>query len=290
MSAVPGANQRHRRGTASIVALLGSTHPGPAVAVTVIAVALGVGVGLEPWRLVLLGLAFAADQASVGLSNDWIDADRDRAVGRTDKPVATGTISVAAVRLAALVALVLALVLTVPLGWAATAAHALFLGSAWAYNAGLKGTIVSVLPYVVSFGVLPAVVTLSLPTPATAAGWAIGIGALLGIAAHVANVLPDLDDDRATGVRGFPHRLGRRTGGILTWVVLLVAAVLGLTGQGGVPGVLQWTGLILNVLIAAIGVVLVLTRPPSRLLFRLIIVAAMVDVAMLVSAGRGLLA
>ena len=71
-------------------ALARSTHPGPGLAVTVVAVLLGVAVGLEPWRVAVLGLAMLFDQVSVGLSNDWIDADRDRAVGRTDKPVARG--------------------------------------------------------------------------------------------------------------------------------------------------------------------------------------------------------
>ncbi len=86
-----------------IAALALSTHPGPAVAVTAIAVILGIGVGLEPWRVMVLGVAFLLNQASVGLSNDWLDADRDRAVGRTDKPVARGDLSPAAARNAAFV-------------------------------------------------------------------------------------------------------------------------------------------------------------------------------------------
>ena len=144
-----------------IAALALSTHPGPGVAVNAIAVILGIGVGLEWWRVLLLGLAFLANQASVGLSNDWIDADRDRAVGRKDKPVATGRIAASTVRSAAFAAALLAVALTVPLGWAATAAHAAFIVSAWGYNAGLKSTVLSALPYVISFGLLPLVVTLT---------------------------------------------------------------------------------------------------------------------------------
>src|SRR3990170_2045192 len=121
-------------------ALALSTHPGPAAAVTVIAIVLGVGSGLEPWRIVLLGLAVAANQASVGLSNDWIDAERDRAVGRTDKPVAQGWIDVRSVRTAAFITAGLAVLLTLPLGWPATVAHTIFIASASAYNAGLKST------------------------------------------------------------------------------------------------------------------------------------------------------
>ena len=114
-----------------IAALALSTHPGPGVAVSAIAVILGIGVGLEWWRVLLLGVAMLANQLSVGLSNDWIDADRDRAVGRTDKPVAAGAISATAVRNAAFVSAVLAIALTVPLGWLATVVHAVFVISAW---------------------------------------------------------------------------------------------------------------------------------------------------------------
>lgn len=272
------------------VALALSTHPGPAAAVTVIAIVLGVGSGLEPWRIVLLGLAVAANQASVGLSNDWIDAERDRAVGRTDKPVAQGWIDVRRVRTAAFSTAALAVLLTLPLGWPATVAHTIFIASAWAYNAGLKSTPFSVLPYLLSFGLLPEIVTLSRAEPANAAPWAIGLGALLGIAAHFANVLPDLDDDRVTGVRGLPHRLGRRFSGITIWGVLAAAAVLAFVGPGGAPTAAHWAGLLLTVAISSGGTVLVLTRPPSRLLFRLIIAAALIDVVLLTMAGDRLLA
>lgn len=272
-----------------IVSLLRSTHPGPAVAVTVVAIVLGFAVGLDPWRIALLGLAVLANQFSVGLSNDWIDAERDAAVGRRDKPVARGWISAAAVRNGAFAAAAAAILLTLPLGLPATLAHAVFVVSAWGYNLGLKGTALSVLPYVVSFGLLPAIATLSLPNPEPAAGWATALGALLGVAAHFANVLPDLDDDRVTGVRGLPHRLGGRVSGVVTYLVLGVASVVALLGPGGAIGWPQWLGLAVGAAIAAVGIILVLTRPPSRLLFQLIIVAALLDVIQLAFAGDRLL-
>jgi 4-hydroxybenzoate polyprenyltransferase len=269
------------------VALALSTHPGPALAVTVITVVLGIGVGLSPARLVLLAVAMLANQASVGLSNDWIDAERDRAVGRTDKPVALGHISPAAVRNAAWIAAAASVLLSLTLGWAAAAAQFVFIASAWTYNAGLKKTPLSVLPYIVSFGLLPTIVTLSLPTPSLATAWAFGVGALLGVAAHFANVLPDLDDDRATGVSGLPHRLGRRVTSILTYLVLLLAALLEFLGTGGtafVPGVI---GLAVNVIISVIGTVI--AARPTRWHFRFIIAAALVDVAVLAFAGSRVL-
>jgi 4-hydroxybenzoate polyprenyltransferase len=264
-------------------AWLGSTHPGPSFAVTIVTVVLSIGVGLAPWQVAVLGLAMLLGQFSVGLSNDWIDAARDIASGRTDKPVATGAISVAAVRLSAWLTAVLALALTALLGWPALLAHAVFIVSAWSYNLVLKKTPLSVLPYVISFGLLPAVVTLVLP--AWAAWWALGAGALLGVAAHFANVLPDLEADHATGVRGLPHRVGARVSGVVIAGLLAAASVLLFVGA---PDLLHLFGLALGVALAVACVVLVLRGVASRLLFRVIIAAALVDVVLLATSGAAL--
>jgi 4-hydroxybenzoate polyprenyltransferase len=279
-----------------VAAIALSSHPGPTVAVTVIAVVLGIGVGLDPLRLILLGLAMLTNQLSVGLSNDWLDAERDRAVGRTDKPIARGDVSVGVVRTVAWSAAAASILLTVPLGPGALVANAVFIASAWSYNAWLKFTVFSVVPYVVSFGLLPAIVTLSREHPVFAAPWALGVGALLGVAAHFANVLPDLEDDAATGVRGLPHRMGRRTVSILTYLVLLAASVLewagagglAMTGRGGVGSPLGTAGLAATVVIAVIGITI--ASRPTRWHFRLIILAALIDVVVLAFAGDALLA
>jgi 4-hydroxybenzoate polyprenyltransferase len=273
----------------TVSALARSTHPGPTVAVTAITVLLGFGVGLGPASLVLLGLSMLANQVSVGLSNDWIDAERDRAVGRSDKPVALGEVSVATVRAVAWASAILSVALMLPLGIPATIAQAVFIASAWSYNAGLKATALSVVPYLVSFGLLPAIVTLSLPTPAPAVWWAAAAGALLGVAAHFTNVLPDLEDDRKTGVRGLPHRLGRRTSGLVTLLALGTATVLVFAGAQVEPA-LGWTALTLGLAVTVVGGVLVVTLPPTRLLFQLIIAGAIINVALLALSGEAVIA
>jgi 4-hydroxybenzoate polyprenyltransferase len=270
------------------VALALSSHPGPAVAVTAITIGLGFSVGLEPGRLVLLGFAMLAGQVSIGLSNDWIDADRDRAVGRTDKPISRGWIDGGAVRTAAWASAAASILLVLPLGWLAAVALVFATGLGWAYNAGLKKTAWSIVPYVLSFGSLPAVASLSLPVPAAPAPWALGVGGLLGAAAHFANTLPDLDADRATGVSGLPHRLGRRVSSILTYVILLLAAGLELYGTGGFGFVPADIGLAVNIVIASIGIAA--AGRPTRRHFRLIIIAALVDALVLIFAGSRLLA
>jgi 4-hydroxybenzoate polyprenyltransferase len=64
--------------------------------------------------------------------------------------------------------------------------------------------------------------------------WLLPFGALLGIAMNVANTLPDLEADRAAGVRGRPPLLGFRRGLLVAWaaplVVLAAMLLLALTG------------------------------------------------------------
>ena len=73
--------------------------------------------------------------------------------------------------------------------------------------------------------VLPSLVTLSAAEPSLSAPWAWVAGAALGVAIHLTNVLPDLDDDARTGVRGLPHRLGRRVSAVIAAVALDMASL-----------------------------------------------------------------
>lgn len=274
-----------------MLALWGASHPGPSLVVTALAVALGVAAGLGPWRIILLGVAVLAGQLSVGISNDAIDAARDRAVGRTDKPIARGDVSVRTAWIAATALVVAALALSAALSPVVAIAHAAALASAWAYNAGLKNTAFSIAPFVVSFGLFPSLATLSAPEPAFAAPWATVAGAALGAAVHLTNVLPDLEDDARTGVRGLPHRLGVRMSVMLAVTGILVGAVAVLIGplvlDGQSIAVMSWLFCLLVVLIAAATIFLAVGRPPARVLFRLTMLAALVLAAQLVATSTG---
>jgi len=165
----------------------------------------------------------------------------------------------------------LSILVSLPLGILFVLVHAVAFAGGWIYNAWLKHTAFSAVPYLLSFGLLPALATLALPVPALPAWWAVLAGALLGLAAHIANVLPDLADDDATGVRGMPHRLG------------LVGAAGSLATGIGITSAVALVGLGLSLAASLAAVVLGLRG--SRWAFRLVIVAALVDVAMLVLAG-----
>lgn len=276
----------------TVRALWGSSHPGPTLVVTALAFALGLSIGLEPWRLTLLTVAVFAGQLSVGISNDVLDAARDRAVGRVDKPIARGDVSERTAWVAASVTLVAALGLSAPLGWRMLAAHAVFLGSAWAYNAGMKSTALSLVPFLVGFGIFPSLATLSAADPAFAPGWAWIAGAALGAAVHLTNVLPDIADDERTGVRGLPHRLGARASAVIAALAVVGGAVAALLGTAGgelsAVSPVSWVFFVAVVVVALVTVVRALARPPGRVLFRLVMLAALLLAAQLVASGTAL--
>lgn len=268
--------------TSAIRALWEATHPGPTLVVTTLSLALGIAAGVEPGRLALLVVAVFAGQVSVGLSNDAIDAARDTAVGRTDKPIAGGAVTPERALAVAVASVVVALVLSTPLGPGLLAAHAIALASAWAYNAGLKSTPFSIAPFLLSFGLFPSFATLSTGMPLLAAPWATLAGAALGAAVHLTNVVRDLDDDRRTGVRGLPHRLGARASVLTAAAGIVVGALAVLLGSGVTAGgVVFFTAV---VALAVVTAVLVGVRPPGRAVFRLTMLAALLLAAQLVVA------
>jgi heme o synthase len=224
-----------------------------------------------------------AGQLSVGWMNDYLDRDRDVRVHRADKPVVAGTLAPAVLRTATAVAAVAVVPLSLLSGWLAGSLHLAAVASAWAYNLRLKATALSVLPYAVSFGLLPAFVTAGLPGHPVP-GWLVAAGALLGAGAHFANVLPDIDDDLATGVRGLPHRLGATGSRVAAGTLLAAASVVLAVGPPGPPGVLG-IGAVVVAVVCAVGAGVVGRRPGSRAAFLGVIVVAAVDVALLIASG-----
>jgi 4-hydroxybenzoate polyprenyltransferase len=265
--------------SARVAALLRSCHPVPTVAVTAVATALAVLARRDAPGVLLVAATVLAGQVSIGWLNDAVDAGRDRAAGRTDKPVAAGALARSTVAAAAM----LAAVASVPLSFAAGGVgggvlHALVVGGGWAYDLGLKSTAVSLVPYAVAFGALPAFVVAPVVTPPW---WLVAAGALLGSAAHFANVLPDLEADSATGVRGLPHRLGA-SGSVVATVLLLLSASATLVL--GPPGGVRPIGLVLGavaVLALAVGV----CGGARAVLFRMVMAVAVVDVLLLLVSG-----
>jgi 4-hydroxybenzoate polyprenyltransferase len=222
-----------RTATQRLIPLARACHFQPTVAVTAFTTAMAVGAGRR-WGAARVGSAVLAGQLAVGWSNDYLDRDRDQRAGRTDKPIPAGQVSAKLVRNCAIVAALGCVPLSLLSGWRAASVHGVAVGAAFGYNAFLKGTAASVVPYVVAFGALPAFVTIGgrpghrPPLAATLAA------ALMGGGAHFINVLPDLEADSLTGVRGLPHRLGA-TGSLVLGTALLGSATAIVARASGAP-------------------------------------------------------
>ncbi|MEV4755717.1 UbiA family prenyltransferase [Micromonospora sp. NPDC049559] len=273
-----------------VLGLVRASHPEPALAVTAVSALLAWGIGHRPAGVAAVAGTVLASQLAIGWVNDRLDADRDAAVGRTDKPVASGLLSRRTVGVAGFCAAAATPVLGLTLGPTAALLATVALVSALLYNWPLKFTPASVLPYAVSFGALPAFVVLALPDHSPPPAWLVLAGALLGAGAHFANVLPDLADDASTGVRGLPHRLGPAGSRLAAAGLLLAATAVLVLGPPGRP---SWAGLTAA---GAAAVVLPLGwyagratagrggRPVAA--FRAVMVVALIDVVLLVASGR----
>jgi 4-hydroxybenzoate polyprenyltransferase len=270
-------------------AVLGAAHLGPSVLVSLVTVALGVVSGLDPWRVVVLGAVILFNQLSVGWSNDAIDSGRDAEDERSDKPIARGDVSARGILNLAIVSASLSIALSLLLGPAFAIAHLVGLAAGWAYNLGLKRTLAATACYLVFFGSIPLLVTLAREEPRPAVWWAMIMGGMLGLAAHFANVLPDLEDDKRHGIRSLPHRLGARPAGLAALLALAVVGVLGVLGPAQVTPVTVIGGVATLVLLVA-GVVVIFRAPASRALFRIIMLAALAAVVTLAGAAGSIVA
>jgi 4-hydroxybenzoate polyprenyltransferase len=272
-----GARRSRARLLGTLSATLRAAHGGPAIAVTVLSAALAIGTGLGPGRTVLVVAAVLTSQLSIGWSNDLLDLERDRAVQRTDKPLVGGLLRPGLIRVLCGVALVATVALGLLCGAGAGLVHVVNTGAGWAYNLGLKATAWSWLPYAVAFGGLPVFVALAAQPGSWPPWWQVAAGALLGVGAHFLNVLPDLEDDEVTGVRGLPHRLGNRASRGCAVLLLAVATAVIFVGArattvGGVAA-----------LVVVAGVLPVALRGSGRTPFLAAVAIALVDVVLWVA-------
>ncbi|MGW5848843.1 UbiA family prenyltransferase [Streptomyces sp. NPDC055254] len=275
----PGGGARGGR----LGGLLAACHPLPAAAVTLLAGALAVIVGRDLAGVAATTAAVAAGQLSVGWCNDRADLGRDLASGRCDKPLVAGTVTAAAVSRAAGAALLLCVPLSLAGGLLAGAVHLVAVAAGWAYNLRLKSTSASWLPYALAFGLLPAFVTLGLPGEPWPPLWLTAAAALLGAGAHCANVLPDIEDDLATGVTGLPQRLGARYAGALAGALVLGSAAVLVVGPPGRVTAYGW-GLLA---VTAAALASTVRRPAGRLPFLVTMAVAGADVLLLALRLRG---
>ncbi|HEX5395831.1 MAG TPA: UbiA family prenyltransferase [Candidatus Limnocylindria bacterium] len=215
-------------------------HPAPASAVVLLSAALGAilldEAGRSPdGRLLLVVLSIAGSQVATGAFNDWADRRRD-ATGQASKPIPAGELRPRTAVAIGVGGVILQLASSAPLGCTALLLGAAPTASALAYDFLLSRTPASVLPYLVSFGLLPLWIAAGLGLPLERVVGASLLVAPFAAAAHLANTLRDFDADAASGSRSLAQVIGRRRSRVLALglagaVGAIVAIGLGLLGQ-----------------------------------------------------------
>ena len=203
---------------------LRAAHFGPTVIVTITTFLLAI-LQYSIIDALRVALAIFAGQLVVGWSNDFIDAPLDIAAQRTKKPIVSKELKPEQLKKSIVFALIAALLFSLfsPLGITGTLVHFLGILSATFYNLKLKPTILSPLPYIVSFGALPWAIYL--PAENQPPLWLYLDFMIIAVAFHFFNVLKDFQWDINQGILGLPQRLGKNTSLFIS-ISLVISALL----------------------------------------------------------------
>ena len=253
-------------------ALLRASHFGPTFAVTFVSFLLATELWWEgPAFVIAFGIFLG--QLLVGWSNDLNDYQDDLKHNRTDKPLVAGVITedqlLRAIRITAPAALLLNLF--GPLGIKGGLLYLFGVGMGVAYNFYFKSTLLSPLPYAFAFSALVSSLVISTDRPVPI--WLITVGALLGVAAHFANVLKDLDQDLTSGIKGLPQRLGKKPSRIICASLLILATLLLHVTVANTP-----------LLILGLSAAIITSVAPDSVIFKSLMVTVIIDVILLINA------
>jgi 4-hydroxybenzoate polyprenyltransferase len=206
--------------------LLKAAHFGPTLIVTAISFAFATYYWWEGPAYVIAFGVFTG-QLVVGWSNDLYDFDDDLKHQRTKKPLVSRLITKQYLQKWLRFMLPFSFVANLlgPLGIKGGSVYMLGIACGVAYNFYFKFNFLSPLPFAIAFAALPSSVVISkdLNPPL----WMLLGGALFGMAAHFINVIKDMDEDQASGIKGLPQQLGK-TKSIAAAVFLIVQGIVAL--------------------------------------------------------------
>jgi 4-hydroxybenzoate polyprenyltransferase len=216
-------------------ALLRASHPRQALA---LAVATGALVGLTTSEtavgrilsaVLVAAAAVLVAQLIMGLVNDLLDVELDRASGVDDKPIATGVLPSGNASFAVAVLMLLVIPLALQNGTSAGLYLLATLAVGYVHNRWLHRTPLSWVGWAATFALLSWFVCLSgLDRGAGGSAplaWFTVLCALLGVCVHFLTSLPDLVRDNAARVRHLPLRVALHIGATKLLVFSSVATV-----------------------------------------------------------------
>jgi len=108
--------------------------------------------------------------------------------------------------------------------------------------------------------------------------WLMLAASLLGVAAHFANVLKDLDQDLTSGIKGLPQRLGKKYSRLIVSILLITTTLL-----------LNYIHP--NTLLLVIGLIAaaITSFAPNKLMFSALMITAVIDVVLMLNAAGTLI-
>ena len=257
-----------------IFGLLKATHIGPTMVVTVISLLLASSLWWEgPALLIAFGIFLG--QLVVGFTNDLLDYEDDLKHNRLDKPLVSGQITTVAISRA--IKIVIPLMISVnlfgPLGIKGGLIYLLGVGLGVSYNLYFKFTLLSPLPYALAFAALVACIVVA--TDRTPPLWLLISASCLGVAAHFANVLKDIDQDLSSGIKGLPQILGKQASRVVVSILLIATTLLLNSVTPNLP--------LLVIGLVAAGITSIAS---DRIIFKFLMITVVIDLILLLSAAN----
>lgn len=226
-----------------------------------------------------MAAAMLLAQFAIGAANDVFDRELD-AAAKPWKPIPSGLVPVRGAAAVVAACLIAALVIGATLGAASFGLLCLGTACGLAYDARLKRTLLSLVPFMVAIPTLPIWVYVTLDAWEPVLWWLLPLGSLIGLAVHLANTAPDIETDAANGVRGLAHCLGEGRAIVASWFSFGAALVLASALWPVLDADARWYGATLLIgawcLFAAIAVYIFLGKRGLGPHFGLIAIASVV--------------
>jgi 4-hydroxybenzoate polyprenyltransferase len=257
-----------------LFSLIRASHLGPTSAVTFISFLLATSLWWEGPALVIAFGVFLG-QLLVGFTNDLYDYPDDLKHNRIDKPLVSGKITTAKLRKAIKIVTPLAILVNLfgPLGVKGGLIYLLGVGLGISYNFYFKFTFLSPLPYALAFAALAGCIVVA--TDRTPPLWLLISASALGVAAHFANVIKDIEADLKSEIMGLPQRLSKKTSRLIIATLLIGTTILlHITNPGLILLIVGLIGALLTAL------------APDKLIFKALIITVLVDLILLINAAN----
>jgi 4-hydroxybenzoate polyprenyltransferase len=209
-------------------------HVMPVLAVTSIIAVLtyfSLGGFSPPGAFVLMVLTIFFQEAFIGGQNDYLDHEMDQLFGKK-KALPAGWID-KEVAFWVIIGNYFAFTgLSVGLGFYANIGHwvILYIQAAniicMIYNFIAKDTPYSLLPFLIGFPMAPGLVWLCFGKPTLIQLWYIPMILLISLSGHIANELPDYENDKANGNRNFIIFIGKKAATIIYTITAVLSEAL----------------------------------------------------------------